>query len=100
MSEAMLTNQSEHQSEELNFTAFTDLCRFCSLKNGPKLHLFDKEAEQRQIIFKIRSLLPVVITKEDFLPKKICELCVNRLELLFEWRANCVQTDVSYHPCG
>ncbi|XP_055697957.1 zinc finger protein 768 isoform X2 [Phlebotomus papatasi] len=94
MSEAMLTNQSEHQSEELNFTAFTDLCRFCSLKNGPKLHLFDKEAEQRQIIFKIRSLLPVVITKEDFLPKKICELCVNRLELLFEWRANCVQTDV------
>ncbi|XP_059612399.1 zinc finger protein 768 isoform X2 [Phlebotomus argentipes] len=95
MSEAML-NQSgqQNQSDELNFTAFTDLCRFCSLKNGPKLHLFDKEAEQRQIIFKIRSLLPVVISKEDFLPKKICELCVNRLETLFEWRANCVQTDV------
>lgn len=58
----MLNNSHTHnQSDELNFTAFTDLCRFCSLRIGPKIHLFEKEAEQRQILYKIRSFLPIAV---------------------------------------
>ncbi|CAB3223193.1 unnamed protein product [Arctia plantaginis] len=33
------------------------------------------------------------ISKDDFLPKKICERCVTRLEQLYEWRQNCLSTD-------
>lgn len=80
-------------SEELNFTAFIDLCRFCSIKMGPRLNLFEKEADQRQLLFKIRTILPIAISKEDFLPKKVCERCVNKIEQFFEWRTNCVQTE-------
>ena len=80
-------------AEELNFSAFIDLCRFCSVKIGPRINLFDKESEQRQLLFKIRSILPVTIAKEDFLPKKICEKCINKIEIFFEWRANCLQTE-------
>lgn len=80
-------------TEEINFTAFIDLCRFCSIKFGPRLNLFDKEAEQRQLLFKIRTILPVSISKEDFLPKKVCERCVNKIEQFFEWRTSCVQTE-------
>lgn len=80
-------------TEELNFTAFIDLCRFCSVKIGPRLNLFDKEAEQRQLLFKIRSILPVTVAKEDFLPKKVCDRCINRIEQFFEWRTNCLQTE-------
>lgn len=54
----MLNSTDAH---ELNFTAFTDLCRFCSLRNGPKIHLFEKEAEQRQILYKVRTFLPVSV---------------------------------------
>uniref|UniRef100_A0A1Q3FUC7 Putative dvir\gj22977-pa-like protein n=1 Tax=Culex tarsalis TaxID=7177 RepID=A0A1Q3FUC7_CULTA len=92
-------NQSEQQqqqsssSDELNFTAFIDLCRFCAIKSGPRLNIFDKEAEQRQLLFKIRNILPIVINKEDFLPKKICDRCLAKIEQFFEWRTNCVQTD-------
>lgn len=58
----MLNNShAQNQSDELNFTAFTDLCRFCSLRIGPKIHLFEKEAEQRQILYKIRSFLPIAV---------------------------------------
>lgn len=49
------------EPEDLNFTAFTDLCRLCSLKSGPRLHIFDKEAEQRQILFKLRTCLPTMV---------------------------------------
>lgn len=62
MSEAMITNQqTDPPGEELNFTAFTELCRFCSLRVGPKIHLFDKEAENRQLLFKIRTFLPTAV---------------------------------------
>lgn len=84
---------SSGTSEELNFTAFIDLCRFCSIKMGPRLNLFEKEAEQRQLLFKIRTILPIAIAKEDFLPKKVCEKCVNKIEQFFDWRTSCVQTE-------
>ncbi|XP_055323682.1 zinc finger protein 90 homolog [Sitodiplosis mosellana] len=90
----MLNNtQTDTDANEINFTAFTDLCRFCSLRHGAKINLFDKEAEQRQILYKVRSFLPVAISKDDFLPKKICERCILRLEQFYEWKAICVQSD-------
>ncbi|KAJ6637823.1 Zinc finger protein [Pseudolycoriella hygida] len=91
----MLTNQQQQdlQTEELNFTAFTDLCRFCSLRLGAKINLFDKEAEHRQLLFKVRTFLPTAISKDDFLPKKICERCVMKIDQIFEWRNTCIQTD-------
>ena len=58
----MLNNTpTENDNEELNFTAFSDLCRFCSLRIGPKIHLFEKEAENRQILYKVRTLLPIAV---------------------------------------
>ncbi|KFB36814.1 Dvir\GJ22977-PA-like protein [Anopheles sinensis] len=98
----MLSSDSEQQrqvassTEELNFTAFIDLCRFCAIKSGSRFcSLFDnREAEQRQLLFKIRTVLPIVITKEDFLPKKICERCIHQVEQFFAWRTNCVQTEI------
>uniref|UniRef100_A0A182J296 Uncharacterized protein n=1 Tax=Anopheles atroparvus TaxID=41427 RepID=A0A182J296_ANOAO len=107
MSEWMLTRNREQQraaaaaaaaanSDQLNYTAFVDLCRLCAIKGGSRFcSLFDsREAEQRQLLFKIRTILPIVITKEDLLPKKVCERCVDQIEESFAWRTNCVQTEV------
>lgn len=33
------------------------------------------------------------ISKDDYLPKKICERCILRLEQFYEWKAICVQSD-------
>lgn len=58
----MLNNtQTDTDANEMNFTAFTDLCRFCSLRHGAKINLFEKEAEQRQILYKVRSFLPIAV---------------------------------------
>ena len=40
---------------------FAELCRLCSLKSNQPLQIFDKEAEQRQLLFKIRSCVPAVV---------------------------------------
>lgn len=33
------------------------------------------------------------ISKDDFLPKKICDRCMLKLEQFYEWKAICVQSD-------
>lgn len=33
------------------------------------------------------------ITKDDYLPKHICELCLGRLEHLYEWRQICMRNE-------
>lgn len=51
----------QNQQEELNFSTFMDLCRFCSLKPGQKMNIFEKEAEHRQLLYKVRSVIPSVV---------------------------------------
>lgn len=62
----MIANQTEILNDELNFTAFIDLCRICSIKSGPRLNIFEKEAEERQLLFKIRTLLPITVSIQTF----------------------------------
>jgi len=55
--EDKVANQLEHDVN-LNFTTFNELCRLCAIHEGAtKLHLFESEAEQRQLLFKLRTLL-------------------------------------------
>lgn len=46
-------------NEDFNFA---ELCRLCSLKSNHHLQIFDKEGEQRQLLFKIRSCIPAVVS--------------------------------------
>ncbi|KAH0567344.1 hypothetical protein KQX54_008598 [Cotesia glomerata] len=72
---------------------YSELCRLCSLKSNHQLQIFDKEGEQRQILFKIRTLIGSVTTKEDVLPKNICQKCLYKLDMFFEFRASCMATE-------
>ncbi|XP_014478465.1 PREDICTED: zinc finger protein 629 [Dinoponera quadriceps] len=77
-------------NEEFNFN---ELCRLCSLKGNHPFQIFDKEGEQRQLLFKIHSCIPAVITKEDALPKYICQKCVHKIDMFYEFRASCMATN-------
>ncbi|XP_058789201.1 zinc finger protein 865-like [Phymastichus coffea] len=77
-------------NEDFNFD---ELCRLCSLKSNQHMQIFDKEGEQRQLLFKIRSCIPTVITKEDALPKNICQRCMYKLDMFYEFRINCMTTE-------
>jgi hypothetical protein len=46
-------------NEDFNFA---ELCRLCSLKSSQQMQIFDKEGEQRQLLFKIRSCIPAEVS--------------------------------------
>lgn len=80
--------QTDTDANEINFTAFTDLCRFCSLRNGAKINLFDKEAEQRQILYKVRSFLPIAVNSvPSFIVWLHFDICSHRCLI---WLLPCI----------
>lgn len=62
----ILNLNTQNYDANLNFTTFAELCRLCSLRNGPaKIHLFEKEAEERNLIYKLRLLMPVNVSSPE-----------------------------------
>ncbi|KAH1010286.1 hypothetical protein HUJ05_004604 [Dendroctonus ponderosae] len=55
------------------------------VKDQVNIPIFEEQGDIRQIFLKISSCLPVTITRHDQLPKRICDACSNKLDLLYEF---------------
>ncbi|XP_076389687.1 uncharacterized protein LOC100882515 isoform X11 [Megachile rotundata] len=64
---------------------YLDLCRLCLVKDRVSVPIFEGEGDVRQIFLKIAACLPVKVAREDKLPKKICDDCVYKVELFYEF---------------
>ncbi|XP_068992679.1 uncharacterized protein [Neodiprion pinetum] len=64
---------------------YLDLCRLCLMKDRVSVPIFEGEGDVRQIFLKIAACLPVKVAREDKLPKKICDDCVYKVELLYQF---------------
>ncbi|XP_025073766.1 zinc finger protein 665-like isoform X2 [Pogonomyrmex barbatus] len=64
---------------------YLDLCRLCLVKDRVSVPIFEGEGDARQIFLKITACLPVKVNKEDKLPKKICDDCVYKIELCYQF---------------
>lgn len=75
-------------------TRYVDLCRLCANKTniGLGIHIFENQGTSRQIDKKIETCLPIQVHEIDELPKMICEDCLYKLELLFDFRERSMHT--------
>lgn len=64
---------------------YLDLCRLCLVKDRVSVPIFEGEGDVRQIFLKIAACLPVKVAREDKLPKKICNDCVYKVELFYQF---------------
>ncbi|XP_063991628.1 zinc finger and SCAN domain-containing protein 2-like isoform X3 [Diachasmimorpha longicaudata] len=62
-----------------------ELCRLCLVKDRVSVPIFEGEGDVRQIFLKIAACLPVKVGRDDKLPKKICDDCVYKVELLYDF---------------
>ncbi|XP_044764804.1 zinc finger protein 260-like [Coccinella septempunctata] len=79
----------------VDLSRYGDLCRLCATKTTLILgiHIFENEGSLREVRKKIECCLPLQIHQTDALPKMICESCLYKLELLFEFRERSVRTE-------
>ncbi|XP_067205485.1 zinc finger protein 135 isoform X3 [Linepithema humile] len=64
---------------------YLNLCRLCLEKDRVSVPIFEDDGDVRQIFLKITACLPVKVTREDKLPKKICDDCVYKVELCYQF---------------
>lgn len=57
------------------------------------LHNYIIPILQNCIFFIMKYLYLLQITKEDALPKNICQRCVYKLDMFYEFRVSCMTTD-------
>ncbi|XP_076380727.1 uncharacterized protein LOC117224805 isoform X5 [Megalopta genalis] len=62
---------------------YLDLCRLCLVKDRVSVPIFGGEGND--LFLKIAACLPVKVGREDKLPKKICDDCVYKVELFYEF---------------
>ncbi|XP_025208066.1 zinc finger protein 354B-like [Melanaphis sacchari] len=55
-----------------------DICRTCG--NTADVEIFGRDGVTLQLEEKINSYLPITVSKNDNLPLKLCNVCINRLE--------------------
>ncbi|XP_026812108.1 zinc finger protein 436-like [Rhopalosiphum maidis] len=73
---------------------FYELCRLCMCVGGKKHHLFkSRESNERQLQFKLKKCIPLQIKESDSLPKGICENCIAKMDELYEFIDQCVNTE-------
>ncbi|KAK4872408.1 hypothetical protein RN001_014437 [Aquatica leii] len=61
------------------------LCRLCLAKDEVNTPIFEEHGDIKQILLKISACLPVKVSKEDNLPKNICDGCSCKLEMLYHF---------------
>ncbi|KAE9544989.1 hypothetical protein AGLY_000532 [Aphis glycines] len=73
---------------------FYELCRLCMCVGGKKHHLFkSRESSERQLQFKLKKCIPLQIKESDSLPKGICENCIAKMDELYDFIDQCVNTE-------
>ncbi|KAL1517655.1 hypothetical protein ABEB36_001393 [Hypothenemus hampei] len=63
----------------------SSLCRLCLVKDQVNIPIFEEQGDIRQIFLKISSCLPVKVSRDDNLPKNICDGCSNKLDLFYDF---------------
>lgn len=65
---------------------FNDLCRTCAIAtfNGSRQHIFEGEGVLYNIPLKLKGL-PIKVSQNDQLPKVMCDECVYKLGIVYEF---------------
>ncbi|KAF2878957.1 hypothetical protein ILUMI_27230 [Ignelater luminosus] len=60
-------------------------CRLCLVKDQVNVPIFEEHGDTRQLSIKISTCLPVKVSIDDNLPKKICDGCSCKLDMLYRF---------------
>lgn len=69
----------------MDAATFMEVCRLCLDKERETIPIFEGEGVDREICLKIGSCLPVKVSSDDPLPKKICEDCISKVDIVYSF---------------
>uniref|UniRef100_A0A8D9BT68 Hypermethylated in cancer 2 protein n=1 Tax=Cacopsylla melanoneura TaxID=428564 RepID=A0A8D9BT68_9HEMI len=80
-----MINTMEVPPEELPGLDLFQNCRLCLAKEKVSVDIFSEGHEVRVLYYKIMSCLPVHVTQDDKLPRKICTQCNEKVDNFYQF---------------
>lgn len=75
-------------------TKFEELCRLCGARaDSLAVHIFEDEGTFSELGKKIFSCLQIQIDQQDELPKLLCDNCLVKLEMFWEFKYRSLKTE-------
>lgn len=84
---------SDVASEELKEISADHLCRVCACKSDDLVPVFGEKGVGMQLLDKIHTHLPIMVTADDLLPITVCVDCIYKLEICHEFVHCCLEAD-------
>ncbi|XP_071451338.1 zinc finger protein 771-like [Hetaerina americana] len=75
-----------------------DICRLCLTHDGLMRSIFDSEVTEESencLPFRINSCVSIKLSVTDRLPSKICHRCLFKVDMFFEFKVMCLNSDNS-----
>ncbi|PNF23056.1 hypothetical protein B7P43_G09812 [Cryptotermes secundus] len=89
-----IDTQLEHDiSEEQGEISADLLCRICACTSEDLVPVFGERGLEMQLLDKIHTHLPIMVTADDLLPITVCMDCVYKLEMCHEFVHSCLEAD-------
>ncbi|KDR14541.1 zinc finger protein 432-like isoform X3 [Zootermopsis nevadensis] len=86
-------NMSHFMAEEPREMSADLLCRVCACASEELVPVFGEKGLELQLLDKIHTHLPIMVTAEDLLPVNVCLDCIYRLEMCHEFVHGCLEAD-------
>ncbi|XP_048525555.1 zinc finger and SCAN domain-containing protein 32 isoform X2 [Dendroctonus ponderosae] len=75
-------------------TKFDELCRLCGSKTDSlAVHIFEDEGTFSELENKILGCLQIQINQQDELPKQLCDHCLVKLEMFWDFKDRSLRTE-------
>ncbi|XP_021929235.1 zinc finger protein 585A-like isoform X2 [Zootermopsis nevadensis] len=84
---------SHFMAEEPREMSADLLCRVCACASEELVPVFGEKGLELQLLDKIHTHLPIMVTAEDLLPVNVCLDCIYRLEMCHEFVHGCLEAD-------
>lgn len=86
--------QPKHEvSEEQREISADLLCRVCASTSEDLVPVFGERGLEMQLLDKIHTHLPIMVTADDLLPITVCVDCIYKLEMCHEFVHSCLEAD-------
>jgi len=72
------------------------LCRVCAGSEGPLVPVFGEEGTRQFLADKIHTVLPIMMTPGDWLPQRVCLMCVTALDACHSLLNTCLEADMKF----
>ncbi|XP_063222005.1 zinc finger protein 616-like [Bacillus rossius redtenbacheri] len=90
----MQEEEVEDREESVEFMVLvSQLCRVCAQLSEKLVPMFGEDGSPDDVVGKIHTHLPIMVTDKDLLPVNICEDCMEKLEVCHKLVSTCLDAD-------